>query len=338
MSSVAFSSSQFQSHFFLQQLWSASSEPLSDLTESQVQRQHTDKEYSHQLVIAADGLSLAKIYQVQFALQKVLSVVSLQHSAFSAHCQTQAVIANVVLKSGQSEQAYQLLESVANQTRTELFLLTERPRLSQPGLLVMDMDSTMIGCECIDEIAYLAGVGEQVAEVTEQAMQGKLDFAQSLHQRVACLEGVPLPLLQGLLDKLPIMGGLTILVAELKKAGWKIAVASGGFTYFANHLRDRFELDAAVSNVLEAENDKLTGKVVGQVVDAAVKAQTIKELSDKWNIEAGQTIAMGDGANDLLMMKEAAFGVAYHAKPVVRQQAKLAIRHSGLDTLLHIFN
>ncbi|WP_438864220.1 phosphoserine phosphatase SerB [Neptunicella sp.] len=334
MSSVAFSSSQFQSHFFLQQLCSESSTSLSGLTESQVQCQNSEQEYSHQLVIAADGLSLAKIYQVQQALQSVLSVLCFRYSARSSTCQTQAVIANVAVH---SEQAGEVLESVANQTRTELFLLTERPRLSQPGLLVMDMDSTMIGCECIDEIAYLAGVGEQVAEVTEQAMQGKLDFAQSLHQRVACLEGVPLPLLQGLLDKLPIMGGLTILVAELKKAGWKIAVASGGFTYFANHLRDRFELDAAVSNVLEAENDKLTGKVVGQVVDAAVKAQTIKELSDKWNIEAGQTIAMGDGANDLLMMKEAAFGVAYHAKPVVRQQAKLAIRHSGLDTLLHIF-
>ncbi|WP_416307782.1 phosphoserine phosphatase SerB [Neptunicella sp. SCSIO 80796] len=334
MPSVSFSDSQFHSHFFLQQLWSDSSESLSELTQQNVQRTTVKTDATHRLIIAAEGLNLAKVYQVQHALNDGLSFVSFTDSAYSPHCQTQAIVAQVNV---QNEQVNELLEQVSGQTRTELFLLPVCPSLNAPGLLVMDMDSTMIGCECIDEIAYLAGVGEQVSEVTELAMQGKLDFAQSLHQRVACLEGVPLPLLQGLLDKLPIMSGLSVLINELKKNGWKVVVASGGFTYFANHLRDRFELDAAVSNVLETADNKLTGKVVGQVVDASVKAATVKELADKWNIDAAQTIAMGDGANDLLMMKEAAYGVAYHAKPVVRQQAKLAIRHSGLDTLLHIF-
>lgn len=217
----------------------------------------------------------------------------------------------------------------------EAGLVTRAPSLSAPGLLLMDMDSTTIQIECIDEIAKLAGVGEQVAEVTELAMQGKLDFSQSLIQRVGTLAGQNQNILSQVLDELPLMPGLTKLVEELKQRGWRVAIASGGFTYFADHLKDTLDLDAAVANELEIKEGTLTGKVLGNIVDAQVKADTLLKLQSEFGISDQQTIAMGDGANDLVMMKAAAFGVAYKAKPIVSKQADVAIHHTGLDTLLH---
>ncbi|TDF39964.1 phosphoserine phosphatase SerB [Alteromonadaceae bacterium M269] len=209
-----------------------------------------------------------------------------------------------------------------------------RPTLSQPGLLVMDMDSTVIQVECIDEIAKLAGVGDEVANVTELAMQGKLDFSESLIQRVGCLKGTSVDVLQQVCDGLPLMPGVENLVNTFKSHGWKIAIASGGFTFFADYLRERLELDAAFSNELEVVDDKLTGRVVGNIVDAQVKADVVASLAEKFGIPQSQTVAMGDGANDLVMMKKAALGVGCHAKPKVRLEADCAIRFGGLDSLL----
>ncbi|MBL0710264.1 MAG: phosphoserine phosphatase SerB [Colwellia sp.] len=217
----------------------------------------------------------------------------------------------------------------------EAALIESAPTLNKPGLLVMDMDSTTIEIECIDEIAKLAGVGEQVSEVTELAMQGKLDFAQSLHQRVATLANSPEQILADVAKNIPLMAGLETLIIELKKHNWRIAIASGGFTYFADHLKELLDLDATFANVLEIVDGKLTGKVLGSVVDAQVKADSLKILAEKYQIPASQTVAMGDGANDLIMMKAAAFGVAFHAKPIVLAQADSAINQQGLDCLLH---
>ena len=223
--------------------------------------------------------------------------------------------------------------NIAN--KIESALLTNAPLLSQPGLLVMDMDSTTIEIECIDEIAKLAGVGEQVAAVTELAMQGELDFAQSLHQRVATLANSPESILADVAKNIPLMAGLETLISELKKHHWRIAVASGGFTYFADHLKELLALDATFANVLEIVDGKLTGKVLGGVVDAQVKADSLQLLGDKYDIPAAQTVAMGDGANDLVMMAAANFGVAFHAKPIVLAQADSSINQQGLDCLLH---
>ncbi|TYK65946.1 phosphoserine phosphatase SerB [Colwellia echini] len=217
----------------------------------------------------------------------------------------------------------------------EAALLKQVPTLSEPGLLVMDMDSTTIEIECIDEIAILAGVGEEVAEVTERAMLGELDFAQSLHQRVATLENSPESILSDVAKNIPLMAGLKPLITELKKHNWKIAIASGGFTYFADHLKDTLSLDAAYANTLEIVDGKLTGKVLGDVVDAQVKADSLAILSEEYAIPANQTVAMGDGANDLVMMAAASFGVAFHAKPIVLAQADSSINVQGLDCLLH---
>lgn len=226
------------------------------------------------------------------------------------------------------------LQGLSDKYLIDLVYQASRPTMSEPGLLIMDMDSTMIQMECIDEIARLANRYDDVASVTAQAMNGKLGFGQSLHTRVACLSGVNLDALEHIKAQLPLMPGLLHLVTELKKCNWKIAIASGGFTYFADYLKDLLGLDFSISNVLEIENNTLTGKTLGQVVDARVKAETLSRLQSEWNIDKGQVCAIGDGANDLPMLESASLGVAFHAKPKVRAQADYVVSYQPLDALL----
>ena len=204
------------------------------------------------------------------------------------------------------------------------------PHLRTPGLLVMDMDSTAIQIECIDEIAKLAGSGDRVAEVTERAMRGELDFTASLRERVGTLEGADAGILGQVRDGLPLMPGLVQLVLKLETLGWKVAIASGGFTFFADHLRDKLRLTAAVANELEIVDGRLTGQVIGDIVDAKYKAMTLRRLAEEHEIPAAQTVAIGDGANDLPMIKAAGLGIAYHAKPKVNEQTEVTIRHADL--------
>ncbi|QWA10193.1 phosphoserine phosphatase [Sodalis ligni] len=212
------------------------------------------------------------------------------------------------------------------------------PHLRKPGLLIMDMDSTAIQIECIDEIAKLAGVGEQVAAVTERAMRGELDFAASLRHRVATLKGADADILRQVLDGLPLMPGLTGLVRKLQSLGWHIAIASGGFTYFADYLRDKLRLVSAAANELEIVDGKFTGLVKGPIVDAAYKARELARLAQELDIPISQTVAIGDGANDLLMLQSAGLGIAYHAKPKVNEQSKVVIRYGDLLGVLCILS
>lgn len=212
------------------------------------------------------------------------------------------------------------------------------PDLSEPGLVVMDMDSTAIDIECIDEIAVLAGVGEQVAAVTERAMLGELDFEQSLRQRVAALAGADAAILEQVRAELPLMPGLPELVSTLHHYGWKVAIASGGFTYFSDHLKEILALDYARSNTLEIVDGKLTGEVAGKVVDAQVKAEVLHQLAEEYDIAPHNTVAIGDGANDLQMIKAAGLGIAYHAKPKVEAEAPSAIRHGDLAGVMCILS
>lgn len=204
------------------------------------------------------------------------------------------------------------------------------PHLKTPGLLVMDMDSTAIQIECIDEIAKLAGTGEMVAEVTERAMRGELDFTESLRSRVATLKGADATILRQVRDDLPLMPGLTQLVLKLEALGWKVAIASGGFTFFADYLREKLHLTAVVANELEIMDGKLTGHVLGDIVDAQYKAKTLKRLAEKYEVPFEQTVAIGDGANDLPMIKAAGLGIAYHAKPKVNEKTEVTIHHADL--------
>ncbi|KLN97815.1 phosphoserine phosphatase [Moellerella wisconsensis] len=230
------------------------------------------------------------------------------------------------------------IKKLADECQLDVVPLGKIPRLRSPGLLVMDMDSTAIQIECIDEIARLAGVGEQVAEVTERAMLGELDFTESLRARVALLEGADANILHQVLETLPLMPGLTSLVRKLQAMDWHVAIASGGFTFFADDLRQRLKLVAAVANQLDVKAGKLTGKVKGPIIDAKYKAQTLIKLAEQLNIPLEQTVAIGDGANDLKMIRKAGLGIAYHAKPKVYARAAVAIRHADLMGVLCVLS
>ena len=222
----------------------------------------------------------------------------------------------------------------AHDVEVDIAKLGFSPKLSQAGLLVMDMDSTAIQIECIDEIAKLAGVGELVSAITESAMRGELDFEQSLRRRVGTLKGAPESILQQVRENLPLMPGLVETIQTLQKYGWKTAIASGGFTYFADYLKALLQLDFAASNQFDIEDGKLTGLVKGDVVDAQYKAKTLQHLLEEYGIDSQYSIAIGDGANDLAMMNVAGLGVAFHAKPKVQQQAQIVVNFADLTALL----
>ena len=212
-------------------------------------------------------------------------------------------------------------------------------RLSDCKVLAMDMDSTLINIECIDEIAAYGGVKEQVASITEAAMRGEIkDFSESLTRRVAFLKGLSAEVLQSVYEqKLRFNPGAEQLVATAKQAGLKVLLVSGGFTFFTEKLKARIGLDAAHANVLGTENGLLTGQVVGRILDAQGKADTLRAFAQDCGATADQIIAIGDGANDLKMLGLAGYSVAYRAKPVVRAQAKFALNVAGLDGVLNWF-
>lgn len=217
-------------------------------------------------------------------------------------------------------------------------LVPDSQRLSHFGLCVMDMDSTLINIECIDEIADMMGIKPEIAKITEAAMRGELDFAASLIKRVALLKGLPETALQRVIDeRLKPNPGAHEWIAACKANNIKTMVVSGGFTMFANHVKALLGLDYAVSNTFEIIDGKLTGNILGDIVDADRKAQELLKLRDQLGLKADQTIGIGDGANDLKMMSAAAVGVAYHAKPIVQQQATYALNHTGLDGVMNLF-
>lgn len=210
--------------------------------------------------------------------------------------------------------------------------------LAQIGLVVMDMDSTLISIECIDEIADMQGLKPQVAAITESAMRGEIEFAESLRKRVALLKGLDESALQRVYDeRLELNPGAQKMLDTLRSKGIKTMLVSGGFTFFTDRLKSRVGLDHAHANQLEIVDGKLTGKVLGDVLDAQGKADWLTRTRDALGLRKEQVIAIGDGANDLKMMEAAGAGVAYHAKPVVREQATYAISHVGLDGVVNLF-
>ena len=203
-------------------------------------------------------------------------------------------------------------------------------------LAVFDMDSTLIEAEVIDELAKAAGVGEQVAAITERAMRGELDFRASFKERLALLEGLPESVLEQIAEQLPLTEGAQTLFAELKRLGYKTAILSGGFTYFAKRLQSLLGIDYVYANELEIKDGKLTGVAIEPVVDAQRKADLLRELAHQEGLQLEQCIAVGDGANDLPMLGLAGLGVAFRAKPLVKQSAKQAISTLGLDGILYL--
>ena len=282
------------------------------------------------LTISAQHLNA---YLVQSILAQLPSNVS--NVAIRLHPLSDAFSASViqVVLNKAVDKAW--LAAIATQYYVDVFCITDAPRLADPGVIVMDMDSTVIQIECIDEIAKLCGKGDEVSAVTELAMEGKLDFTQSLRQRVSVLDGIEVNLLKGIRDSIPLMPGIHALLQTLQGNGWKTVIASGGFTFFAHYLQSRLALDGAHANELEVIDGRLTGRVLGDIVDAQVKAQTVLNYAQHFDIPLSQTIALGDGANDLVMMGQAGLGMAFHAKPVVEAQADAAIRFGGLEQTLY---
>jgi phosphoserine phosphatase len=202
-------------------------------------------------------------------------------------------------------------------------------------LICFDMDSTLIRTEVIDELADRAGVGEQVRDITERAMRGEIDFRESFKERVALLKGLDESVMEEIAVNLPITEGLDRMMTILKRVGYKTAILSGGFTYFGNYLKRRYGFDYVYANELEVENGKLTGRYTGEIVDGKRKAELLRLLCQFENIDIQQSVAVGDGANDLHMLNIAGLGIAFHAKPKVRATARQSLSTVGLDGILY---
>lgn len=203
-------------------------------------------------------------------------------------------------------------------------------------LICFDMDSTLIQTECIDELAIRAGVGAKVKAITASAMRGEIDFKESFTQRVALLKGLDVSVMQEIADQLPITEGVDRLMRVLKRTGYKIAILSGGFTYFGNVLKNKYGIDYVYANELEIDdNGKLTGRYLGEIVDGRRKAELLSLLAQVENVNIAQTIAVGDGANDLPMLKTAGLGIAFRAKPKVKETAQQSISTIGIDGVLY---
>ncbi|MBQ8055640.1 MAG: phosphoserine phosphatase SerB [Paludibacteraceae bacterium] len=203
-------------------------------------------------------------------------------------------------------------------------------------LICFDMDSTLIKTEVIDELAEKAGVGAEVRAITESAMRGEIDFKESFTKRVALLKGLDESVMEDIAKNLPIMDGADRLIRILKQYGYKIAILSGGFTYFGHYLKNRFGIDYVYANELEIEDGKLTGRYVGDIVDGKRKAELLRLISQVEKLDIQQVIAVGDGANDLPMLNIAGLGIAFHAKPKVKENARQSISNMGLDGILYM--
>jgi len=242
------------------------------------------------------------------------------------------------LPSALSEQPATLIQKLSQEAKIDFALLPADLQLHDFKLLVMDMDSTLITIECIDEIADMQGLKSEVAAITEAAMRGELDFAESLQRRVALLKGLDESALARVFEqRLELTLGAHSMVHAMKQAGLRTVLVSGGFTYFTERLEHELELDVSHANRLEVIDGKLTGRVLGNIVDAQAKKSTVIEQSAELGVPTSAAIVIGDGANDLAMMSVAGLSIAFRAKPVVQAKAKVALNYSGLDGVLNLF-
>jgi len=227
------------------------------------------------------------------------------------------------------------LMDISNKHQVDMALIPENGKRADKKLIVFDMDSTLIQHEVIVEMARVYGVGEKVKEITERAMNGELKFDDALRERIALLKGLKRKDMEEIQSHLKLSPGVDRLILELRKKGYKTAIVSGGFQFFADNFKKRLHMDYAFANTLDFENDALTGKVTGTIINAEEKARLVQELAHKENISLDQVVAVGDGANDLPMLAKAGFGIAWHAKETVRRQARHLVHHSPMTTILY---
>lgn len=272
-------------------------------------------------------------------------IIQAAHSIAAVHLDHLARLAQSAQCEQIAEHAYRLTEAQAHHDIAAYCLANQLDygfvphscSLKDFGLVVMDMDSTLITIECIDEIADMHHLKPQVAAITEAAMRGEIDFAESLRRRVGLLNGLDEHALQRVYDeRLQLSPGAEIMLSKLREHGIKTLLVSGGFLFFTERLKARLGLDFTHANTLEIANGKLTGKVLGKILDAQGKADWLVKIREELELKPEQVIAMGDGANDLKMMTRAGISIAYHAKHVVREQASYALNFVGLDGLVNL--
>ncbi|PSU33179.1 phosphoserine phosphatase SerB [Photobacterium lutimaris] len=224
------------------------------------------------------------------------------------------------------------ISEISSQYKCDVFV--QPSDLKPRGLVVFDMDSTLIQHEVIVELAQEAGVSDEVSDITESAMRGEIDFSESFRRRMALLEGIDISVLDSIFDNLNMTPGASRLLTFLKEHGFKVAILSGGFTYFAERIRDKFGLDFVCANEIIVKDGKVTGEAGDLIVDADVKANTLQQLMEQYAFTADDVVAIGDGANDLKMIHKAGLGISYHGKALVRRESPYSINYSGLDAAI----
>lgn len=285
--------------------------------------------------VSLEGITASFLYDISSTLAKhninIQRIDNISESKFkSLDIATLAQAENV-----DWDKVKQELMSISNQHQTDMALLKDNVWRRNKRLIVLDMDSTLIQSEVIVEMAKIHGVSDKVHDITERAMNGELDFSGSLIERVKLLEGLEENKLQDILKNIKLTEGVTEFIQTVKKIGYKVAIISGGFQYFANSFKEKLGLDYAFANELEISNGKLTGNVTGNIVDANKKAMLVEMLAQQENINLEQVVAIGDGANDLPMLAKAGLGIAFHAKPIVKETASQHMSHGPMTTILY---
>lgn len=276
-------------------------------------------------IVAYQGLNIDDI-------KRLTGRIPLDESARSAKASVEFSLRGTPIN--RTEMQSQLM-SLTSELEMDISFQEESMFRRMRRLICFDMDSTLITTEVIDELAERAGVGKEVKAITESAMRGEIDFAESFKRRVALLKGLDVSVMEEIAESLPITEGVDRVMRLLKKVGFKIAILSGGFTYFGNYLKNKYNIDYVYANELEIADGKLTGRHVGDIVDGKRKAELLKLIAQVENVDIRQTVAVGDGANDLPMITTAGLGIAFHAKPKVKASAKQSISTIGLDGILY---
>jgi len=285
---------------------------------------------------AVPGAPLDLVVQAPVVLREDLDILALLTDTDAIEPVTRAGNEGYALR---DVMAYAGVSEACRGAGYDCALMPRARALDRVRLVAMDMDSTLITIECIDEIADLQGIKPQVAAITARAMRGEIDFRASLTERVALLAGLPVAALERVYDeRLRLSPGAERMIADVKAVGAKLLLVSGGFTFFTERLKHRLGLDFTLSNTLEFVDGKLTGRIAGDIVDASAKAAKLRQCAQALRGDDGIVVAIGDGANDLPMLALADVSIAYHAKPAVRAQATHAIDHCGLDAALNLFS